>query len=140
VSRFHRTLFPETPRTLPWRRALKIGLRAAHVLSASLLTGGTVLAASPERLEPWLAATAATGLLIVLLDLHESGAFLLQIRGAVVLTKIGLLAILPWLAPWRPAIFIVILVVSVLSSHAPSKVRYFLLAGRNRIKPGQSKG
>ena len=39
--------------------------------------------ASPDRLTPWLFATAASGLLIVLLDLHESGAFLLQIRGAV---------------------------------------------------------
>jgi hypothetical protein len=140
VSKLAQVIFPASPRSLRWRRGLKIGLRAAHVLCASVLTGGTLLGAPPDRIAPWLTATAVSGLSIVLLDLHESGAFLLQLRGAVVLVKIGLLAALPWLAPWRAGIFTSIVLISVLSSHAPSGVRYLMLFGRDRIKPGRSKG
>ena len=140
MSRFSRVIFPQRPRAFRWRRGLKIVLRAAHVLSASILTGGTLLAVEPARIAPWLTATAVSGLSLVLLDLHESGAFLLQIRGMVVLSKIGLLMILPWLAPWREALFAAILVISVLSSHSPSGIRYFMVLGRDRLVAPRSKG
>ena len=140
MSRLSKVILPERPRAFRYRRGLKIVLRAAHVFCASVLTGGTLLAVAPSQISPWLTATAISGLSIVLLDLHESGAFLVQLRGVLVLAKIGLLASLPWLAPWRAATFAAILVISVLSSHAPSSVRYFMVLGRDRVTAPRSKG
>ncbi|MCP3962199.1 MAG: hypothetical protein GY719_30520 [bacterium] len=133
-------ILPEVPRDFPGRRGLKILLRGLHVLAVAVLVGGSVLQVEAEQLRVWLIGALVTGVLIFLLDLHESGAFLLQIRGLVVLGKIGLLAALPWLGSWRSWLLATLVVVSVLSSHAPSRVRYFMVAGSGKIPGGRSKG
>lgn len=133
-------LLPAEPRELPGRRAIKILLRSAHVLTAAVLLGAHLLEVDPARAQPWLHATLLSGLLILLLDLHESGAFLLQVRGLVVLTKLGLVAVLPWTGDWAGWLLAGMVVVSVVSSHAPGRVRYFLIAGRSQIAGGRSKG
>ncbi len=133
-------IFPEIPRDFPGRRGLKILLRGCHVLPVAVLVGGSILGVEAELLRPWLAGALASGLLMFLLDLHESGAFLLQIRGLVVLGKIGLVAAWPWLGAWRPWLLGALVVISVLSSHAPSRVRYFLITGGGKIRGATSKG
>lgn len=133
-------LFPDPPRELPFRRGLKVSLRAAHVLCAGITTGAFVLGVADDARRAWLTATIASGTAILLLDLHESAAFLVQVRGLVLALKLGLLALaLSWpaAAPWLLGGLIVL---SVLSSHAPSRVRYFVLLGRGRIAPSRSKG
>ncbi len=133
-------IFPEVPRDFPGRRGLKIFLRSFHVLLVAVLVGGSILEVETALLRAWLVGALASGLLIFLLDLHESGAFLLQVRGVVVLAKIGLLAALPWLGAWQPWVLGGLVVVSVLSSHAPSRVRYLAVAGGGRIRGARSKG
>jgi hypothetical protein len=128
-------LFPDPPRDFPGRRLLKIGLRAAHVVCASLCLGA--YAFDPAERVPWLVAAIGTGLLIVALDLHESAAFLLQVRGVVVVAKIVALAFLPHGGAWLLA---GIVLVSVLSSHAPGSVRHRMLFGRGRVRPAESHG
>jgi len=139
MGRLRALVFPDPPRAFRWRRGLKISLRAVHTLCASVLVGGALLAVDPGRSSAWAAGTAISGLALVLLDLHESGAFLVQIRGLVVLAKIALLATLPWLR-WQPALLAAALLLSVLSSHAPGRVRYLVLLGRGRITGGCSNG
>ncbi len=139
MGRLRSFLFPDPPRAFRWRRWIKIGLRAIHALCASVLVGGALLAVDPSQSSAWAAGTAISGLALVLLDLHESGAFLVQIRGLVVFAKIALLATLPWLG-WAPTLLATALVLSVLSSHAPGSVRYFMVLGRGRITGGCSKG
>lgn len=133
-------LFPDPPRELKGRRGLKIALRAVHVLCASILFGGYVFKAGIESLGPWILATLGSGLLILLLDLHETAAFLLQTRGLWVVTKLLLLGTLPWLGDLQVWILGGIVVVSVVSSHAPSKWRYFLVFGGGRVTGPVSKG
>ncbi len=133
-------IFPQVPRDFPGRRGLKIVLRSLHVLPVAVLAGGSILGVETELLRVWLFGALASGLLIFLLDLHESGAFLLQVRGIVVLAKIGLLAALPWLGTGRPWLLGTLVLVSVLSSHAPSRVRYFMIFGAGRIPGARSKG
>jgi hypothetical protein len=140
VSRLRALVFPVRPRSLPGRRGIKISLRAVHALCAGVLVGGLLLAVEPDRVGPWIAGTAISGLAILLLDLHESGAFLVQIRGVVVLGKIVLLASMPWLGASRPGLLAAVLLISVVSSHAPSKVRYLLVIGRRSISGSRSKG
>ena len=128
-------LFPDPPRDFPGRRLLKIGLRAAHVVCASLCLGAYAFDVG-ERV-PWLLAAIGSGLLIVALDLHESAAFLLQVRGLVVVTKIVALAFLPQGGAWLLA---GIVLVSVLSSHAPGSVRHRVLFGRGRVRAAETHG
>ncbi len=133
-------IFPQVPRDFAGRRGLKILLRACHVLPVAVLVGGSILGVAAEQLGPWLAGALASGLVLFLLDLHESGAFLLQIRGVVVLGKISLVAAWPWLGTWRPWLLGALVMVSVLSSHAPSRVRYFIITGGGKIRGARSKG
>lgn len=128
-------LFPDPPRDFPGRRLLKIGLRAAHVLCAALCLGAYAFDA--EERVPWLVATITTGLSILALDLHESAAFLLQVRGVVVAAKLVALAFLPAGGAWLLA---AIVLVSVVSSHAPSRVRHRVLFARGRVRAAESHG
>ncbi len=132
-------LFPDPPRTYRGMRWLKIVLRAVHVLCAGVLTGAYLLEATPSQREICLLATAFSGLLLLAADLYESAAFLAQVRGAIVLLKLMCLALLPVL-PAPGWVLAGILLLSVISSHAPSAVRYHLLFGRGNIRGSQTKG
>lgn len=142
-------LFPDPPRDFRGRRALKILVRAIHVLAAGVFTGAHLLAggaagvhalASADPTGAWRQLLIASGLAILALDLFESAAFLLQVRGLVVVIKIALLLALPALGAHAGGVLAAIVVASVVFSHAPSRVRYFLLAGRGRIRGASTKG
>lgn len=132
-----RLLFPDPPRGFRCKRALEISLRSLHVLSAGLLVGAFAFGGDAG---PWLAATVATGLSIVALDCYESAAFLLQVRGALVLVKVAALVLLPLFHPHEAWVLGGLVLVSVLSSHAPGKVRYFLLVGRGGLVSAGTSG
>jgi hypothetical protein len=143
VSLFSDLLFPSEPRALGPRRGIKIVLRAVHVLCAGILTGAFVLEVAAAFREPWLAATVASGVALLLLDLHESGAFLLQVRGLVVAFKVatlGALLALPALEAAAPWILAVLVLLSVIFSHAPSKVRYHVFLFGDRVSGARTKG
>ena len=133
-------LFPESPRSFPGRRGLKILLRAIHVLFAGVLVGAYVFEVEAVSRAPWLLGTIGSGILIFLLDLHESAAFLLQVRGLIVLAKIFAVCLLPWCTGWEVQMLGALVVISVLSSHAPSSFRYFLVIGRGQVEAAKSKG
>ena len=134
-------LFPAEPRSFPGRRGVKIVLRAAHVFCAGVLVGAFVLGATAELRTAWLWAAIGSGCLVLLLDLHESAAFLFQVRGLVVAVKLTLLAALPLFQDeHQPWVLGLLVVISVLSSHAPSRVRYHVLVFRDKVQAGSSKG
>ena len=134
-------IFPDEPRALPGRRWLKIGLRAVHVVFACGFLGSFVFEGGLAARPPWATGVVASGMVLLLLDLHESAAVLLQVRGFVVAFKIALLIALPWLgSAAQLGAVIAIVAVSVLSSHAPGKVRYYLVVGRGRIRGSDSMG
>jgi hypothetical protein len=133
-------LVPDPPRQLPGHRWLKIGLRAAHVLTTGILVGGVVFAGAAALRGAWFHAALLTGLALVALDSFESCAFWLQVRGVVVLGKLVLLGALPWLPAGQAPALAALVVVSVLSSHAPARMRYFLLVGRGRVTASDSRG
>jgi hypothetical protein len=140
TTRLSSLLFSPRPREFPGRRALKILLRAAHVLSGGILTGLYISGAGDALSDRWLVGAIGSGALILLLDLHESGVFLLQVRGFVVIGKIALLAALPLFGARAGWILAALVVASVLSSHAPSTIRYFVTFGKDRFKGAKTKG
>lgn len=131
---------PSDPRRFPGQRSVKILLRSAHVLLSAGLFGAYLFGVDGAARGPWLAGAIASGLLLLCLDLYETGAFLLQARGLIVLVKLAVLFVLPWFRPYEAWVLGVVMVGSVLSSHAPSKFRYFLIAGRGRIRGAETKG
>ena len=130
-------LFPEEPRDFAGRRWIKIVLRGVHVLCAGVLVGAYLLQGGSL---PWLLGTIASGSALLLLDLHESAAFLLEVRGLIVLIKLGLLASLPAFGAYQAWLLAFLLVGSVVSSHAPGSFRHHLLFGRGKITPSKSRG
>ena len=133
-------LFPREPRSLPGRRGIKIALRAVHVLFAAGFLGAYIFGATHDARLPWAIGVVASGVVFLLLDLHESAAFLLQVRGAVVLTKITLLVALPLFPGYEPWVLGGLVCLSVLSSHAPGSVRYRMLVGGGSIRGSESPG
>jgi hypothetical protein len=140
VDALQRLVFPPEPRRLPGRRAIKILLRAIHVPCAGILSAAYLFDAGASAGSVWMVGTVVSGLLILLLDLYETGVFLLQVRGLVVLGKIALLAMLPLFEAYRVPVLVGLLGISVLSSHAPSGIRYYLLFGGDRFKGATTKG
>jgi hypothetical protein len=119
---------------------MKILLRAIHVPCAGILAAAYLFDAGASAETVWMDAAVVSGLLILLLDLLETGVVLLQVRGLVVVGKIALLAMLPFFGAYRVPVLVGLLGVSVLSSHAPSAVRYYLPFGRDRFKGATTKG
>ena len=85
TSALRTLLYPPEPRQLPGRRAVKILLRAIHVPTAGILSAAYLFEAGASVRSFWMVGTVVSGLLILLLDLHETGVFLLQVRGLVAL-------------------------------------------------------
>jgi hypothetical protein len=140
MNRLRAFVFPDPPRDFAGRRTLKIALRAAHVVCVALLLGSHAFDAPVDLRTRWLAAAALSGCALLALDLHESAVFLLQVRGAVL---IGKLLALRWIAAGttpRPIALTALMIVSVLSSHAPASLRYHVLFWRDRVTASGSRG
>ncbi len=135
-----RALFPPLSRSFRGQRLAKIFARAAHVFCVCGYFGGHLFDVAPERITPWLFATITSGCVILLLDLYQNAAFLLQVRGVILLAKVALLCATHWVPDATVEILGLIVVVSVLSSHAPSKFRYFVVLGRGRVSAANTPG
>jgi hypothetical protein len=139
-GRIFRLLIPPEPRSYNGQRWVKMTARAAHVVLSGIYLGAFVFDVEPASRWPWFLATLLSGLLIVCLDLYESGAFLLQLRGLVVAVKLILLAFLPAFGAAGVWVLAGVAFASVISSHATSGFRYYLVWGRDRIKGAETKG
>lgn len=132
--------FPDEPRDFPGRRGLKITLRGVHVLFAGIFTASYLFEVTPDVRTTWFLCTLVSGLAILLLDLHESAAFLLQVRGIFVMIKLTVLAVFPALGEARFAVLCALMVLSVISSHAPGSIRHRVVLGQGRVKGARSHG
>ena len=135
-----RLLIPPEPRKYTGQRWVEIVVRAAHVVVSGVYLGALVFHVEPASRWPWFLATLLSGLLMLGLDLYESGGFLLQLRGLVVAVKVLLLAFLPTFGSAGVWVLAVVAFISVISSHASSTFRYYLVWGRGRIKGAETKG
>ena len=135
-----RLLIPPEPRRYTGQRQAKVMVRAAHVVLSGIYLGAFVFHVQPAARWPWFLAALASGLVMLCLDLYDSGAFLLQLRGLVVTVKLLLLAFLPTFGAAAAWVLAAIAFASVISSHAPATFRYYLVWGRGRIKGSETSG
>ena len=133
-------LFPGVPRAFPFRRGLRTALRTLHILAGGTLVGGLIFDQPEVVLSPWVWGTVASGMLLLMIDLHASLAVLCEVRGLVVLLKLGLMAAVSVFWDARLPLLIVALVIGAVSSHMPGEYRHRVLFLRGYIVPDTRRG
>jgi hypothetical protein len=119
------------PRPVPAVRALRTTLRTAHLIAFAALYGGHVYGVTPDGLRPALLATLATGGALMGLEVYRAPVWLVQIRGLATFGKILLVASVALWWEARLALLTLVLVVGSVTSHMPSRWRYYsLVQGR----------
>ena len=133
-------LFPDPPRDFPLRRMTRTVLRAAHILTGGVLLGGYVFSAASSTLSVWWHATLLSGALLLATDLHASCAALVEVRGVVVVAKLGLLLLLPVAGAHAVLVLATVLIIGAISSHLPGRFRHLALLLRDRVTIDTRKG
>jgi hypothetical protein len=72
-------------------RALGIALRTLHLVAMALFRGAVAFDAPPPALRTWLAATALTGVALVISEARHSRHWVYQARGLLVLLHVAAL-------------------------------------------------
>jgi hypothetical protein len=115
---------------VPHERAWNVALRTLHLMAFGTLLGGHVWDVAPERVWPALAATAASGLALVALELYRDLGWLFLGKGLVVLLKLVVLLTVPIF--WEARVPILLLVVALASVGAHMPARYRMYSVRER--------
>ncbi|MBM3791862.1 MAG: hypothetical protein FJW35_16130, partial [Acidobacteria bacterium] len=104
-----------------YMRACNIALRTAHIIATGALFGGHVFGVEADRLLPWLGLTLLTGALLAAVEAYPSWRWFYEACAAMVLAKVLLLCLVPWLWDYRTPILIVIIVLGSVGSHMPKR-------------------
>lgn len=117
-------LFPDPPRTIPHARLLNISCRTVHLAGFSLLLGGHAWGVQADRLLPALWVTILSGATLMALESHASARWLFEGRGLMVLLKLGLLLVVPFVWEHRVPILLAVVLVASVGSHMPARFRH----------------
>ena len=120
-----RRLLPPPPRFFPGQRWANIGLRCAHLVGVAGIGGGFLFALPEAQWLPFWHLTLASGGLLALLYVWTDFAWLLQLKGQVILLKLALLALAHLYPVWRAEAFVLAIILSGLFAHAPDRVRSY---------------
>lgn len=120
----YRTLFPPHSRGFTGKRWVEISLRTLHLIGTAGVGGGFLWGADPAHWMPFLWLTVLSGGVMAGLQIWGNGIWLIQVRGLAVIAKLLLiLLMIAWGA--RADLFLLIIIISGVISHAPGSVRYF---------------
>jgi hypothetical protein len=112
-----------SPPTIRW---LRVTFRSLHIPAAGLVLGALWLGNAEAAWGMPLVATAITGALLAITFFFQSPAWLLEVRGLVLVAKLAVLAALPAMSPAGAFVVLLVLtVVAAISSHMPGKFRHF---------------
>ena len=103
-------------------RAAGIALRTAHLGAMAALLGGQRLAGDPS-LWTWQAATALTGLALLVSEMSHSRHWIYQARGLTALAHAGILAFVPLAGGKAWVVLAAALVIGSVGSHLPRGLR-----------------
>ncbi|OFW00221.1 MAG: hypothetical protein A3I61_08630 [Acidobacteria bacterium RIFCSPLOWO2_02_FULL_68_18] len=133
-------LFPDVPRDFPLRRGVRAALRTIHIFTTGVLVGGHIFGQAKERLFGWLVGSVASGVVLLATDLHATFAFLLQVRGLLVLVKIVLTAMALFFWEARVPLLVVVLTCGAVGSHMPGALRHRLILGQGMFTGDRRNG
>jgi uncharacterized membrane protein len=120
-------------------RPVRTTLRTLHVLAFGAYYGGHVFSVAPDRLFPALVAVVATGVLFMLFEIWRAPVWLHQLRGVCTYIKLALLVCTAFFWEQRIWILTLIVVLGVVVSHAPGRIRYYSVLYR-RVISSEGKG
>ena len=120
-----RLLFPQPLRSFPGQRWVRISIRTWHLLAMGVLLGGTAHGLTLAE-QPWgVYGTLLSGAVFVLVELHTSFIWLMQLKGLAVVLKFLLLGAAVASPEHSLSYLVAAVVVGGISSHMPGKYRYF---------------
>ena len=132
--RLHSVLCPEPARRPVYGRAASIGLRTAHIAVTGLLLGGHAFSAPASSLRPVLWLVIASGAGLIALDSYKSFDWVHQGWGVMLITKLILLCLVPFVWDFRVAILLIIVVIASVESHMPARFRHYSFLYRRVMK------
>ena len=127
-------IFPRESRFFPGQRWVNIGLRILHLIGVAGLGAGFLYPAADDTWQLYYSVTLYSGLGLSTLYTWTNGIWLVQLRGQAILLKLLLLALIPYLPGMEIPLFLLVVVISGLISHATSNVRYYSLVHRRRME------
>ncbi|WP_456404405.1 hypothetical protein [Thiolapillus sp.] len=126
-------LFPESSRSFPGQRWINISLRTLHLIGLSGTGYGFLTSGNDFNWRPYLLLTIISGGAMMLISIWNNGIWLLQLRGQAILLKLLLLGLILIQPNYHAELFITVIVISGLISHAPGNTRYYSLFYGRRI-------
>jgi hypothetical protein len=130
-------LFPDPPRTWPQIRLWNIAFRSAHIAVTGVLVGGHVFGIQETRLLPWLYLTLATGTGLLSIEVLPTARWCYQGRGVLVLVKLLLVGLVPWLWNYRVPLLLAVVLLASVGSHMPKRLRYCSLLHGDKLDDRQ---
>ena len=127
-------IFPRESRFFPGQRWVNIGLRIVHLIGVAGLGAGFLYPAADSTWLLYYSVTLYSGLGLSILYTWCNGIWLVQLRGQAILLKVLLLFLIPYLPGLEVPLFLIVVVISGLISHATANVRYYSLIHRRRIE------
>ncbi|MGF1723961.1 hypothetical protein [Photobacterium nomapromontoriensis] len=121
------------------QRLSKTAIRALHILGIAGSAGGILYGIERELWLHWWIMAMVTGLIMVGLEIRQSKLWLIQLKGVLTFVKLGLIGCFFWLPQYKPALFITVLLMSVVIAHGPAGLRHYSLWHRRRIDDKPSK-
>jgi len=113
------------PRFFRGQRWLNIALRSLHILGVVGMGAGFLTRQPPDdNFRLYLVMTLATGLGMTLVDAWSNRQWLAQLSGQTVLLKLLLLGLIPLWPDAREVLFVTVILISAVVSHAPARIRH----------------
>jgi len=112
---------------IPYARAWSIAFRTVHIVAISILVGGHAFGASADQLRPLLYGAIVSGAGMATIETYPSLQILHQGWGLLLLLKLALLCVVPFVWSYRLPILIAVMIIGSVGSHMPRKFRHYSL-------------
>lgn len=117
-----------------FRREWNIFFRTIHILSFSILFGGHYFTVPETQLLPFFYVTIASGLGLILTSCRLDRYWPVQIAGLSVLLKLVILFLVFFYWEYRVPLYIVVIILATVGSHAGSTIRHYSVLHRRVLK------
>ncbi|MGF1687442.1 hypothetical protein L4C36_12205 [Photobacterium japonica] len=123
------------------QRLSKTAIRALHILGIAGSAGGILYGVDKSLWLHWWIMAMVTGVIMTVLEIRQSRLWLIQLKGVLTYVKLALIGSFYFLPAHKPALFITVLLMSVIIAHGPAGLRHYSVWHRRRIddKPGKKR-
>ncbi|MGF1702839.1 hypothetical protein L4D09_21355 [Photobacterium makurazakiensis] len=121
------------------QRLSKTAVRALHILGIAGSAGGILYGVERELWLHWWVLAMVTGVIMTTLEIKQSRLWLIQLKGVLTMVKLGLISSFFFIPQHKPALFITVLLMSVVIAHGPAGLRHYSIWHRRRIDEKKGK-